>query len=155
MHKINIVAVGNLKEKYWLDATNEYIKRLSRFASVEIREVPEFSGASKSSIEQIKDFECAKIQSKLDGYVISMDKDGKMLTSEQFSELIDKVFASGNSTISFVIGGSHGLNKNIREQSKEVVSFGKITFPHQLMRIVLLEQVYRAETILHNISYHK
>ena len=155
MHKINIVSVGNLKEKYLKDATEEYLKRLSRFADVEVREVLEFSGNSKSSIEQIKNFECEEVKKKVTGVVIAMDKSGKQITSEEFAKLIDNTFAGGAKAISFVIGGSNGLTQEFINNANHVISFGKITFPHQLMRVVLLEQIYRAETILNNISYHK
>lgn len=155
MQKINIVAVGNLKEKYWTDATNEYLKRLSRFADVEIKEVSEFLGSSKTSIEQIKKTECEELQKKLSGIVVSMDKSGKQLTSEEFAKFLDSQFSTGAKAITFVIGGSNGLTDEFVKKSNVVLSFGKITFPHQLMRVVLLEQIYRAETILNNISYHK
>ena len=155
MHKINIVAVGNLKEKYWTDAVSEYKKRLSRFADVEIKEVPEFSGNSKTSLEKIKEAECAEVLKKLSGFVVAMDKDGEQLTSENFSKLIDETYAKGVKNITFVIGGSNGLTKEVIQKANKTLSFGKITFPHQLMRVVLLEQIYRAETILNNIAYHK
>lgn len=155
MHKINIVAVGNLKEKYWIDATSEYLKRLTRFANVDVKEVAEFIGTSKTSIEQIKTAECEKLSEKIDGYVIAMDKGGSEISSEQLAELINKAFLSGNKSISFIIGGSHGLTEKIKKNANKIISFGKITYPHQLMRVVLLEQIYRAETILNNISYHK
>ena len=155
MQKINILAVGNLKEKYWIDAVNEYKKRLSRFADVEIKEVPEFSGTSKSSIEQIKQTECLQLEKHLSGFVVAMDKSGKQLTSEEFSKFLDVTFSNGAKGITFVIGGSNGLTGEIIKRANAVLSFGKITFPHQLMRVVLLEQIYRAETILNNIAYHK
>ena len=155
MQKINIVTVGNLKEKYWKDAIDEYTKRLKRFADVEIKEVPEFSGASKASIEQIKKVECEELLKKVSGVVVSMDKSGKQLTSEEFAAFLDSQFSNGAKSLTFVIGGSNGLTDEFLKKSNAVISFGKITFPHQLMRVVLLEQVYRAETILNNISYHK
>lgn len=155
MHKINIVAVGNLKEKYWKDAIDEYEKRLKRFADVEIKEVPEFSGSSKSSVEQVKKIECDELSKKVTGFVISMDKSGKQFTSEEFAAFLDSQFSNGAKALTFVIGGSNGLTEEFVKQSNSALSFGKITFPHQLMRVVLLEQIYRAETILNNIAYHK
>ena len=155
MQKINIVTVGNLKEKYWKDAIDEYTKRLKRFADVEIKEVLEFSGTSKASIEQIKKVECEELLKKVSGVVVSMDKSGKQLTSEEFAAFLDSQFSNGAKSLTFVIGGSNGLTDEFLKKSNAVISFGKITFPHQLMRVVLLEQVYRAETILNNISYHK
>ena len=155
MQKINIVAVGNLKEKYWKDAIDEYQKRLKRFADVEIKEVAEFSGSSKSSVEQVKKTECDELLKKVTGVVVSMDKSGKQLTSEEFASFLDSQFSNGAKAITFVIGGSNGLTDEFIKQSNAVLSFGKITFPHQLMRVVLLEQIYRAETILNNIAYHK
>ena len=155
MQKINIVAVGNLKEKYWQEATGEYIKRLNRFASVEIKEVPEFSGASRASIDQIKKAECDEIEKRTSGVVVAMDKSGKQLTSEEFAKFIDNLYSGGAKSISFVIGGSNGLTDEFVKKADHAISFGKITFPHQLMRVVLLEQIYRAETILNNIAYHK
>lgn len=155
MHKINIVAVGNLKESYWADAIKEYQKRLGRFANVEVKECPEFSGTSKSSVEHIKSVECESVLKNMSGYVVAMDKSGEILTSEDFARLMDLSFAGGAKNLTFVIGGSNGLTKEVLEKSNKVVSFGKVTFPHQLMRVMLFEQIYRAETILNNISYHK
>lgn len=155
LQKINIVAVGNLKEKYWVDAVNEYKKRLGRFAEVEIKEVPEFSGNSKTSIDKIKESECDELAKKISGFVIAMDKDGEQPTSESLARFLDETFSKGVKNITFVIGGSNGLTKEIIQKANKTFSFGKITFPHQLMRVVLLEQIYRAETILNNIAYHK
>ena len=155
MHKINIVAVGNLKEKYLKEATSEYLKRLSRFASVDVVEVPEFSAGSRTSISQTKDNECAELEKKLSGYVVAMDKSGELLSSEEFAKFLEKTYADGARSLSLVIGGSNGLTDEFLKKANKVISFGKITFPHQLMRVVLLEQIYRAETIINNISYHK
>jgi len=155
MQKINIVAVGNLKEKYWQDAVKEYLKRLSRFADVQIVEVPEFSGASKASIEQIKNFECKELEKKLNGYVVCLDKSGKEQSSENFAEFLNDTFSKGAKSLTFVIGGSNGLTEDLLKKADYKLSFGKVTYPHQLMRVILLEQIYRAETILNNIAYHK
>jgi len=155
MHKINIVAVGNLKEKYLKEASGEYLKRLGRFASVEIHEVPEFLTSSKTSINQTKEAECTELAKKLNGYVVAMDKSGEMLSSEELAKFLEKTYLDGARSISFVIGGSNGLTDDFLKKANKVISFGKITYPHQLMRVVLLEQIYRAETIINNISYHK
>lgn len=155
MQKINIVVVGNLKEKYWKDACDEYLKRLSRFAKVEVKEVQEFYASSKLTAEQIKEKECVEIKKNLSGYVVALDRRGKLCSSEEFAGEIEKTFTHGASSIDFVIGGSHGFTQEFLESVNSVVSFGKVTYPHQLMRVVLLEQIYRAETILNNIVYHK
>jgi len=155
MHKIKLVVVGNLKEYYWKDACNEYLKRLKRFAQVEIVEVTEFSSTSKVSIEQIKEFECAEIKKKVSGIVVALDKGGQQMTSEEFAKFIDSQYANGVASITFVIGGSNGLIEEFLNSCNKTLSFGKLTYPHQLMRVVLLEQIYRAETILNNILYHK
>ena len=155
MQKIKILVVGNLKEKYWKDACGEYLKRLSRFADVEVVELPECVTSSKVSIEQVKKIECDVIIKHISGFVVAMDKSGKQPTSEEFATLLNDTFAKGAKNITFVIGGSNGLTEEVLKKSNATVSFGKITFPHQLMRVVLLEQIYRAETILNNIAYHK
>ena len=155
MQKIKIIVVGNIKEKYFMDAICEYQKRLSRFASVCVVEVEEVLPSSKTSIEKIKEAECAKLEKQLEGYVIALDKGGELLTSEDFAGVIDKSFMAGNGKISFVIGGSYGLTNEFLSKVNKTVSFGKITYPHQLIRVLLFEQIYRAETILNHITYHK
>ena len=155
MHKINIVVVGQLKEKYLKEAESEYLKRLGRFAQVEIREVNEFLPNSKTNVEQIQEMECVELEKKLSGFIVAMDKSGDMISSEELSKLVSKSFTDGAKTLTFVIGGSNGLTKEFLKKSNKVVSFGKITYPHQLMRVLLLEQIYRAETIINNITYHK
>ena len=155
MQRINILAVGTLKEKYLKDATAEYLKRLSRFASVEVKEVPEYAGTSRISVEQVKEVECGELEKKLSGYVVAMDKGGEMLSSEEFAKVISKIGVDGAKALTFVIGGSNGLTQKFLSKANKIISFGKITYPHQLMRVVLLEQLYRAETILNNVSYHK
>ena len=155
MHKINIVVVGQLKEKYLKDAENEYLKRLSRFSQVEIKEVGEYLSNSKTNVEQIQEMECAELEKKVSGYVVAMDKSGELISSEELSKLVEKSFTDGNKCVTFVIGGSNGLTSSFLKRANKVVSFGKITYPHQLMRVLLLEQIYRAETIINNITYHK
>ena len=156
--KFKIVAVGKIKEQYLRDAIVEYVKRISRFAGVEIVEIDECfltkSAPSSKDIEQITRVEGQAILSKLEGYVVAMDIDGRELSSTELSAHIveQKQF---NSTFTFVIGGSHGLSDEVKAAAKLRCSFGKITLPHQLFRVVLVEQLYRACCIEHNVAYHK
>lgn len=155
--KIKIVAVGKVKESYLRDALAEYVKRISRFASVEIVEVDEClsKGAQlDKEIERVKTREGESILAKLEGYVVAMDIDGKQLSSEQLSAHIAEQ-KQRHSTFTFVIGGSNGLSDEVKQRADLRCSFGKITLPHQLFRVVLAEQLYRACCIEHNISYHK
>ena len=138
-------------------AIAEYVKRISRFATVEIVEIDEFLTKglpSEKQIEQIKRAEGQAILGKLEGYVVAMDIDGRQLSSPELSAHIveQKQF---NSTFTFVIGGSNGLSDEVKSCAKLRCSFGKITLPHQLFRVVLLEQLYRACCIEHNVAYHK
>ena len=156
--KFKIVAVGKIKEQYLRDAIAEYAKRISRFGTVEIVEIDEFlstkSAPSVKELELIKREEGQAILQTLSGYVIVMDIGGKQLSSEEFSAHIteQKQF---NSTFTFVIGGSNGLSDEVKARANLRCSFGKITLPHQLFRVVLLEQIYRACCIERNIAYHK
>ena len=156
MIKINLICMGDIKEKYLRDAINEYTKRLTRFTDLKIFELKEHIPASNnnSDIQKalIKDAE--EIKKHLKGHVICLDIKGKMLTSEEFSKKIEKIsLISGE--ISFVIGASNGIHDSIKTLSNEKISFSNMTFPHQLMRVIFLEQLYRAFTILNNIAYHK
>lgn len=153
MLNINIVCVGRIKEKFYRDACDEYLKRLQRFARVTVAEVDDCP--SDSNTAKIKATEGKSIQQKLKGYVIVLDIKGNNLDSVELSELISNTATKGNGTISFVIGGSHGLDDEILKAADYRLSFGKMTFPHQLMRVILLEQIYRANMILSNSSYHK
>ena len=143
---IKIICVGKIKEAFYRDAVAEYMKRLSKYHKVEILEVMD------SNIKQEKDLILKKIDKK--DYVVTMEIDGKQLNSVEFSELIDKTFFS-YANITFIIGGSDGLNDEIKALSNYKLSFSKMTFPHQLFRVILLEQIYRAFKIQHNESYHK
>ena len=139
------------------DAIAEYVKRISRFSSVEIVEIDEclLKGTpNEKEIEQIKRVEGQAILSKTEGYVVAMDIDGRELSSVELSAHIveQKQF---NSTFTFVIGGSHGLSDEVKSRANLRCSFGKITLPHQLFRVVLCEQLYRACCIEHNVAYHK
>ncbi len=151
--KINIVCVGKIKETFFTQAINEYLKRLSRFADMKIIEVDE---ASKiSNLEQKSKIEGEKLLEKCSGTIVALDGGGKLLSSPEIAEYIHKKEVQGTSTISFVIGGSNGLSKEVLSRSDLILSFGKITFPHQLFRVVLTEQIYRAFTIIDGLPYHK
>ena len=149
---LRVVCVGNIKEKFFADAINEYLKRISRFHKIEIIETKE--GNKNKTVDEIKVIECEEIKKYLKGYIISLDLKGEQITSVVFSEKIDKI-AQNNCTITFVIGGSNGLDKEILNMSNYILSFSKMTFPHQLFRVMLLEQIYRASTISNNVTYHK
>ena len=154
--KFKIVAVGKIKESYLRDALSEYVKRISRFATGEIVEVDEWrsSGDQAKEIERVKKQEGETILPKLDGYVVAMDIDGEIVSSEQLSKRIQEQ-KQLYSTFTFVIGGSNGLSDEVKNRADWRCSFGKITLPHQLFRVVLLEQLYRSCCIEHNITYHK
>lgn len=157
--KISIVCVGKVKEKYFVDAIKEYCKRLSRYAEMNIIEVnDEKCPESLSPAEemQVKIAEGERILSKIkDGFVIALAIDGKMLKSEELALFIQDKMVMGISHIYFVIGGSLGLSDEVLKRADYKLSFSKMTFPHQLMRVILLEQIYRAERIMKNEPYHK
>ncbi|HIV34052.1 MAG TPA: 23S rRNA (pseudouridine(1915)-N(3))-methyltransferase RlmH [Candidatus Blautia intestinigallinarum] len=158
--KITIVTVGKIKEKYLKDAIAEYGKRLSRYCKLEIVETADEKtpdGASELMEQQIRRKEGERIEKYLreDAYVIALAIDGKMLSSEEFSEKIGSLGVSGVSHIIFIIGGSIGLDEQILRRADYRLSFSKMTFPHQLMRVILLEQIYRAYRILNHEPYHK
>ncbi len=158
--KISIVCVGKIKEKFFVDAIREYEKRLSRYCKLEICEVADEKTPDKASEaleEQIKEKEACRMEKYLsdDAYVIALAIDGKMLDSVALSEKIEKAGIQGVSHIQFVIGGSLGLHKRILDRADYKLSFSKMTFPHQLMRVILLEQVYRGYRIMNGEPYHK
>lgn len=155
--KFRIVAVGKIKESYLRLALAEYVKRISRFASVEIVEVDEClsKGAqTDKELERVKRQEGEAILTKLEGYVVAMDINGTTYSSEQLSEHIQEQ-KQRYSTFTFVIGGSNGLSDEVKQKADARCSFGKITLPHQLFRVVLAEQLYRACCIENNVPYHK
>lgn len=155
--KFRIVAVGKLKESYWRDAVAEYVKRISRFAKVEIIETEEcLSRGTQTAgeIERVRNAEGEAILAKSEGYVVATDIDGTLVTSRQFAQLISEQ-KQRYSAITFVIGGSNGLSEAVKSRADARISFGRITLPHQLFRAVLCEQLYRACCIENNISYHK
>jgi len=155
MRKITILCVGNLKEKYWQEALGEYKKRLAKFCELSIIELPE-SRLVKNNASEIDAVICAdgdKILEKLKGKkVFPLTIEGEIISSEQLANLIENESNFGE--ICFVIGGSYGLDERVKNAGKQI-SFGRITLPHQLIRVVLAEQVYRAFTIFNNITYHK
>lgn len=158
--KITLITVGKIKEKYLKDAIAEYSKRLSRYCKLEIVEVADEKtpdNASDTVEDAIRDKEGERILKyiKEDAYVITLEIAGKMLTSEEMAEKIDKLGVQGTSHIIFIIGGSIGLGREILKRSDYALSFSKMTFPHQLMRVILLEQIYRSYRIMNHEPYHK
>ncbi len=158
--KITILCVGKVKEKFYRDAIGEYQKRLSRYCKLEIVEVADEKtpdGASETVENQIKEKEGNRILSKIreEDYVIALVIDGKMQDSVELSKNIQQLGVRGKSSIVFVIGGSLGLSKEVLKRADEKLSFSKMTFPHQLMRVILLEQVYRSYRIMNGEPYHK
>lgn len=155
-----ILCVGKIKEKYYTAAIDEYRKRLSRYGKIDIIEVPDEKTpdrASEAEELQIKEVEAKRLLAKIrdNMYVIALDLKGKEEDSISLSEHLGKLMVQGNSHIAFVIGGSLGLHKSILERADESLCFSKMTFPHQLMRVILLEQLYRSCRIQNHEPYHK
>ena len=158
--KITVITVGKIKEKYLKDAIAEYSKRLSRYCKLEILEVADEKtpdGASEIVEENIREKEGERILKliKEDAYVITLEISGKMLTSEELADRIETLGIQGKSHLVFVIGGSIGLGREVLRRSDYALSFSKMTFPHQLMRVILLEQIYRSYRIIIGEPYHK
>ena len=158
--KITVITVGKIKEKYLEDAIAEYSKRLSRYCKLEIIQVADEKTPDRASevVEaQIKDKEGERILSHIKdtAYVVALAIEGKMISSEELAELIDGLGVRGESHIQFVIGGSLGLSKKVLERADYKLSFSRMTFPHQLMRVILLEQIYRSYRIVNGEPYHK
>lgn len=158
--RISVVCVGKIKEKYFTMGIDEYSKRLSRYCKLDIIEVPDEKtpdNASEAEELMIKKKEGERILKhiKESAYVIALAIEGKMLTSEELAEKINKLGIGGDSHIVFVIGGSLGLDKTVLDRADYKLSFSKMTFPHQMMRMVLLEQVYRGYRIMKGEPYHK
>ena len=157
---ITLITVGKIKEKYLRDAIDEYSKRLTRYCKIEIIELPDEKtpdNAKEKEEQQIKEKEGELILSKVkdNSYVIAMDLKGKHITSEEFSSVIDNLGVTGNPNITFIIGGSLGLSQKVIQRANYKLCFSKMTFPHQLFRVMLLEQIYRAFRIMKNEPYHK
>lgn len=158
--KITLITVGKIKEKYLRDAIAEYSKRLSRYCKLEIIEVADEKTPDHASdvVEKtIRDKEAERIMKyvKEDAYVITLEINGKLLSSEELSAKINQLGIQGTSHIIFIIGGSIGLGKEVLARSDYALSFSKMTFPHQLMRVILLEQIYRSYRIINGEPYHK
>ena len=158
--KIDTVCVGKIKEKFFTQALEEYQKRLSAYCDLSVIEVKDENtpdNASAAVVEGILKTEGERLMSKLreDAFVIALDIEGKSLSSEELADKLSSLMTYGSSRISFVIGGSLGLHKSIKERADLRLSFSKMTFPHQLMRVILAEQIYRAFRIMKGQPYHK
>ncbi len=157
---VTIICIGKLKEKYWTDAVQEYSKRLSKYCTLSINELKEEKAPDNASATEemgVKEAEGKNIlkQIKKDAYVIALEIQGKELTSEALSEKIESLGIAGKSDLVFLIGGSIGLSEEVLARADFRLSFSKMTFPHQMMRVVLLEQIYRSFKIMRNETYHK
>ena len=157
--KITIACVGKIKEKYSVNAIEEYSKRLSRYVTLNIAEVPDEKAPENMSLaqmEQVKNIEGQRLMKVFkDSYVVALAINGKSLTSEGLADFITQTTLKGVSHITFVIGGSLGLSDEVLNRADYKLSFSAMTFPHQLMRVILLEQIYRANRIIKNEPYHK
>lgn len=158
--QIEIICVGKLKEKYLKQGIAEYTKRLSAYANLSIVEVADEATAEKMSaleIEQVLDKEADRIETRLDAgrQVIVLAIEGDLISSEDLAQRLDRMALHGQSKVSFIIGGSLGLADRLKQKAQWRVSFGRITLPHQLMRLVLVEQIYRAFRIMKGHAYHK
>lgn len=151
--KINIICIGKLKEKYLVDAEKEYVKRLSRFCELKIIELNEERENTPNALLKEAERILPKINDK--DFVIALAIEGRKRDSEDFSKDIISIFESGKQSISFVIGGSEGLDESVKNRADYLLSFSDMTFPHQLMRIILLEQLFRAYKIANKEKYHK
>ncbi|WP_181347376.1 23S rRNA (pseudouridine(1915)-N(3))-methyltransferase RlmH [Thalassobacillus sp. CUG 92003] len=157
---ITILSVGKLKEKYLIQGIDEYVKRLNPYAKVTITEVPDEKAPenlSEADKLEVKQKEGQRLLNKInkDSYVITLEIEGKQLTSDKLAKKFDDLATYGNSHITFIIGGSLGLSEAVLSRSDFALSFSKLTFPHQLMRLMLVEQVYRSFKILRGEPYHK
>ncbi len=149
---IKIICIGKIKEKFFSQAILEYQKRISKYTKIEIIELPDYDLDEKSAIRKESESILKMLDSK--SYVICLDINGEQLDSVSLSEKINNVLIS-NSSITFIIGGSYGLSDEIKNISNFRLSFSKMTFPHQLFRVILLEQIYRSFKIMKNETYHK
>lgn len=146
MIKVNLVAIGKLKETFFTDAVNEYAKRISRFASFKVTELLERKTLSEEADDILK---------KASGLLVVFDVKGEEVTSEELAKLIENAATNGKSEFTFVIGSSEGLDDKVKNAANKKISFGRVTYPHQLMRVIAAEQIYRAFTIINNVTYHK
>lgn len=150
MITIEIIAAGKIKEKYFADALSEYSKRLGRYCNFRITQVQDFPDDSRE-VQREADLIIPKIK----GLCVPLCVEGRQFSSEELAEFIRNASVEGNSHICFVIGGSNGLDDRIKNMGKLKLSFSKMTFPHQLMRVILAEQIYRAFKIINHENYHK
>lgn len=150
---IKVICVGKLKEKYWKDAVIEYTKRISKYHKIEVIECPDYNSTDINAILTQEKNEIIKYIGDRD-CVITLEIEGKQLDSIELSKKIDSLFLN-YSNLTFIIGGSYGIHDDIKKRSNLALSFSKMTFPHQMFRIMLLEQIYRSYKILNNESYHK
>lgn len=161
MIKINIICIGKIKEKYFTDAIAEYAKRLTAFCKFNIVELSEerikSNTPNQSQIDEVISSEGKRIMQKISpsDYVVAMCIEGKLMSSEELSKLIDNASVSGKSTVDFIIGGSYGLDESVKKSADVRLSMSKMTFPHQMARMILSEQIYRAFEISSNGKYHK
>lgn len=158
--KIKVIAIGKLKERYWEDAIREYAKRLSAYCTLEIIELKESPvGSNPSEAEETAAIreEGREILGRIkrEDYVISLEIKGKVLDSEELAWNLERLAISGRSTVDFVIGGSMGLSEEVSQRADLRLSFSAMTFPHQMMRVILLEQIYRSFKIIRGETYHK
>lgn len=155
--KITVVAVGKLKERFWADACAEYVKRLSAYASIKMVEIPDRDPAKTGGEEAGRALEGKAILAAIPerSHVVLLDIGGKERSSEEIASHLNDLMLRGESSITFVIGGSCGVSSEVRARADECLSFGRITLPHNLARVVLLEQVYRAFKIMRGEPYHK
>ena len=151
---IKILCVGKLKEDYLIQGIKEYTKRIEAWDKVEIVELKEYLS---SDINKVIETEGSYILDKINknDFVITLEIEGKSISSEALAQKIDELYTYGNTHLVFVIGGSWGLSKEVKQRSNLALSFSKFTFPHQLMRLILVEQIYRAYTIINHKEYHK
>ena len=160
MLTINIICCGKIKESFWNSAIDEYSKRLSKYIKLNIIEISDEKVPDKVNaniINNIKNIEANKMIQKLpkDSYIIALDLNGKQYSSEEFAQKISTYSVNGISSITFIIGGTLGIGDDVMKLVNEKISFSKMTFPHQLMRVIFLEQLYRAFKIINNETYHR
>jgi len=153
--RITIVAVGKLKERHWREAAEEYLKRLGAYATVDVVEVPD-RDVSRDEVRALAEEGAAVLRALPSAaHVVALDIGGKQMTSEQFADWIGAHGLEGRSHVAFVLGGTAGLSPDVLERAQERLSLGRMTLPHQLARVVLLEQVYRAFRIMRGEPYHR
>lgn len=153
---ISIVCVGKVKEKYIIEGINEFLKRMQSFAKMRIIELKEDGNDDNRNLSIEKEGEeILRTLEKIGGYNVLLDIQGKNFSSEEMAEEIERLTVNGVSSINFIIGGSYGVSESVRRASQMKLSFSKMTFPHQLMRLILTEQIYRWFSILKNTKYHK